>query len=209
MGLFGAGGGGGLYGGGGGGADSFFGGAGGGGSSYTGGVTNATLGLDDSGTPSVTISYGGTPPTSGTVSAEVIVPASAACLELDTTSVSFGTVPLGSELVTGTPQIQYSNCGGIDQTVFARGSDAAGAGAAWNLVDFTSCDDPAMGTDNYGLGLKLSPDANLQLSETNQELAFQPPGAINSNEALISTACPGSGGGGTTMSMSIILLATE
>jgi hypothetical protein len=218
-GAAGGGGGAGWWGGGGGGTSIGSGGGGAAGSSMLDGQYDPRFALgitvDDTGIPSITLTFtpepgtGGGTPTSGTVSAEVIVPASAACLELDTTSVSFGTLPLGSELVRGTPEIQYRNCGGIDQTVLARGSGAAGAGAAWNLVDFTSCDDPAMGTDNYGLALQLSPDANLQLSETNQQLAFQPPGAINSNEALISTACPGSGGGGTTMSMSIIFLATE
>lgn len=149
------------------------------------------------------------PSSSGAVDATVTVPGSAACLELDTTSVDFGIAPLGSRLVAGSPQIQFRNCGGVDETVFVRGTDATGPGAAWKLVDFTTCADSGMGVDEYGLALRLTPEFNLQLSDMNQELAFMPTGAINSYDALISTACPGSTGGGTTMSMSIILLATE
>jgi hypothetical protein len=129
-------------------------------------------------------------------------------LELSTSTVDFGTVRLGAD-AAGTPQVEITNCSALDQTVFARGTDATGIGAAWDLIDFTDCTDPAMGVDNYGLRLSLSPDTDLELSVANRQVASMASGALRAYEARISTACPGSAGSGVTMSMQIVFLATE
>lgn len=211
--LPGGGGGGGRYGGGGGGAGdasgSFStGGGGGGGSSYTGSATSASVSVDPTGTPLVIISYETSLAEPGTVAAHVDVAPSAACLELNTTAVDFGTLPLGA-FGSGTPQVELTNCGLIDQTVMVRGTDASSANAAWNLVDFTDCGDPAMGIDDYGLGVRISPTTFLSVIETNRTLVAQSAGAVDTYDALIFTACPGSSGTGDVMSMQFHFLATE
>jgi hypothetical protein len=207
----GAGGGGGYYGGGGGGAsatDATDGGSGGGGSNYLGSLTNATEGLDDTFGPHVTISY--TPDVSnGAVGAQVTIPTSAACIELSTTSVDFGTLPLGSTDARGNPDIDVASCSGVTQTYFARGTDAIGpGGAAWALDDSSAACADSLGVDTYHLTLKDGGSPTVwRLGTTNKPL-MQVQAGVVPFEPTIDTACPGSSGAGTTMSMQIVFLAT-
>jgi hypothetical protein len=212
----GGGGGGGYYGGGGGGgADSTGGGGGGGGgASYTGSATSTQVSVNPGfADPSVTMTY--TPPDeptptpdSGTVAAEVTVPSAALCLELSTTSVSFGTLPLGAESEPATPQITVTNCAEIGETILASGTDATGEGALWNLVDSTDTCATALGLDNYRLGLQGNA-GTVGLATTGKSVGTLDAGGDESHTALIYTACPGSSGAGTTMSMQIVFTAVE
>jgi hypothetical protein len=214
----GGGGGGGYYGGGGGGGNSLVflvgGAGGGGGSSYLGSATNRQI-TSDTGLPSITITYtpGATPtpspaPDNGTVGAQVTVPSSAACIEVSTASVDFGTLPLGASNMPATPDITVTNCSGVTNNIYARGSDASGSGgAAWSLVDSTETCADTLGTDHYRLGLAQN-FGNTGLSTTNKLLTQLDSGISADHTARIYTACPGSTGSGTTMSMTLTFLAT-
>jgi hypothetical protein len=211
--VAGGGGGGGYYGGGGGGGGGDDGGGGGGGSSFIGTATNASVSLDAAGTPSVAINYtaGGdpTPQDSGTVDAQVTVPTSAACLELSTSAIDFGTLPLGALDQPATPDVVVTNCAGVSETILARGTDATATGAAWTLTDAGATCADTLGTDTYRLGLEASGGSLVQLSTTNKTLQSLEAGASGTHTARIDTACPGSTGGGTTMTMQIVFVATE
>lgn len=212
-GACGAGGGGGYYGGGGGGASATEvtdGGSGGGGSNYLGSLTNASAGLDDTFVPHVNITY--TPDLSnGAVAAQVTIPSSAACIQLSTTAVDFGTLPLGSSDERGNPDVNVTNCSGVTATFFARGTDATGTGAAWALDDSTATCADTLGVDRYHLTLQegvSGSTASWRLGTTNKVLQDVPAGVYAPYWPMIDTACPGSSGGGTTMSMQIIFVAT-
>lgn len=212
-GACGAGGGGGYYGGGGGGASATEvtdGGSGGGGSNWLGSLTNASSGLDNTFVPHVDITY--TPDLgSGTVDAQVTIPSSAACIELSTTAVDFGTLPLGSADARGNPDINVTNCSGVTATFFARGTDATGNGAAWALVDNDATCADTLGVDNYHLSLQEGVSGSTalwRLGTTNKVVQDVPAGVYAPYWPQIDTACPGSSGGGLTMSMQILFLAT-
>lgn len=212
-GACGAGGGGGYYGGGGGGAsatDPTDGGSGGGGSNYLGSLTNASEGLDGSFVPHVFITY--TPDLSnGVVAAQVTIPSSAACVELSTAAVDFGTLPLGSTDERGTPDVNVTNCSAVGATFYARGTDATGTGAAWTLDDSTATCADTLAVDSYHLTLQEGVSGSTalwRLGTTNKVLQDVPAGVYAPYWPTIDTACPGSSGGGLTMSMQILFLAT-
>jgi hypothetical protein len=166
-------------------------------------VIGSTLGL----VLGATSSFGAD---SGTVDAEVTVAQAAACLELSTGAVGFGTLALGAENAPGTPGITVSNCGDADATIFASGTNATGSAAAWNLVDSAATCADTLGTDNYHLGLATPAGASIaSLSTENKEVGTLAGAATADHVARISTACPGSSGAGQVMSMQINYLATN
>ena len=213
----GGGGGGGYYGGGGGARGSNAGGGGGGGgSSFMGAATNAFLAVDSTGTPSITITYEIDPdptsdPNTGIVDADVTVPTSAACIELSATSVTFGTQRFGTEDVPATPSITVTNCSGSDETLLARGTDASGNGASWNLVDAAgTCGAGTLALHDYHLTLKRGDtDEVTRLSTNNKAIRPLAAGADGTLDALIDMPCPGSSGAGQTMGMQIVFVVTE
>lgn len=205
----GGGGGAGYYGGGGGGGSrtNSGGGGGGGGSSHVGAVTNSSVSSAGSSDPSVVISYS-LLPDSGTVSAEVTVPSTALCLELSTTSISFGTLPLGAENEPATPQITVTNCAEISEAILASGTDATGEGAFWSLVGSSETCADTLDQDRYRLALQGG-SGTVGLTTSNTSLGTLTAGGEESQTALIYTACPGSSGAGTTMSMQVVFTAVE
>jgi hypothetical protein len=216
----GGGGGGGYYGGGGGGGGAGAGGGGGGGgASFVGTAQNSSVTLNNSAAPSITITYtpgdGSPDPTSepdtGVVDADVTVPTSAACIELSSTSVTFGTQRFGTEDVSSTPSITVTNCSGSDETLLARGTDAAGTGATWHLVDATgSCGAGTLAIDDYHLKLSRVDTAEVtRLSTNNKAVRPLAAGAEGTLDALIDMPCPGSSGAGQTMGMQIVFVVTE
>jgi hypothetical protein len=147
---------------------------------------------------------------SGTVDAEVTVARAAACLELSTTAVSFGTLALGAENQAGTPNIVVTNCGDGQETLFASGTNATGGDTTWTLVDSEATCATTLGTDNYHLALGAPGGGVLAtLSTDNKSLGTFAAAATATQEARISTACPGSSGGGTTLGMQINYLVTN
>lgn len=213
----GGGGGGGYYGGGGGGAGSgATGGGGGGGSSFTGAARNAFLAVDATGVPSISITYevGSDPtpaPDSGVVDAEVTVPTSAACIELSTTTISFGTQRFGGQDLPATPEIIVTNCSGSDESLLARGSDATGSGATWQLVDGAgTCSAGTLATDDFHLKLQRADTAALTvLSTNNKTIRPLAAGEDGTLDALLDMPCPGSSGAGQTMGMQIVFVVVE
>jgi glycine rich protein len=206
----GGGGGGGLYGGGGGGGEfSGFGGGGGGGSSYTGSATNAVVGLDATGTSSIAITYVPSPD-HGTVGANVTVPTSAACLELSTTAIDFGTQRFGAEKQPATPTVTVTNCSGLSGRLLASGTDATGTGATWTLVDAPETCADTLGLDRYRLDL-AAPEwlGDSLLGKLPSPFVDLAPGQSSDQTVKITMPCPGSSGGGQTMSMSINYLVVE
>lgn len=143
----------------------------------------------------------------GVVDAIVTVPTSAACLELSTTSIEFGAVALGSSDVPAAPTIEVTNCSGSTGLVYARGTDATGLSAAWDLVDSAETCAGALGMDAYHL--RLAGPGTVQLSTENKSIGTIAAGATTNQTARIDTACPGSTGAGTTMTFEILFLATE
>ena len=144
----------------------------------------------------------------GAVGASVTVPSSAACIEISTSAVDFGTLPLGAEDQPGTPDVTVTNCSGLGSDIYAHGTDAAdGAGAAWTLADTSATCADTLGVDNYRLGLEQS-GSETSLGITNKLLESLASGAVGTHTARIWTACPGSSGSGTTMSMQVVFLAT-
>jgi Glycine rich protein len=217
----GAGGGGGYYGGGGGGSGPSSSGGGGGGSSFTGSAANPSVTVDTTGTPSITITYapstgsspGPTPaptakPDSGTVNAQFSVPTSAACLELSTTTIDFGSVPLGSENVSATPDVTVTNCSGGSESILARGSDATATGTTWTLVGGSATCADTLGLDRYRMALESS-GGTVELSASNAALGTLAGGDTSTQTARMWAACPGSTGSGQLMTTQITFLATE
>ena len=222
----GGGGGGGYYGGGGGAGFNgdqgvFPSGGGGGGSAYTGTAANASVSVETELDASITITYMADQlppdptagPDSAVVDADVTVPSSAACIELSTTAVSFGTQRFGAENVQADPAITVTNCSGTDEQLLARGTSAAGDGATWNLVDDArTCDAGTLGTDDFHLKLRRPADEVdpvTQLSSQNKQIAELTGGADTTVEALLDMPCPGSEGAGQTMGMNIVFVVTE
>lgn len=208
----GGGGGAGWYGGGGGGAGQAplnFGAGGGGGSSFTGTAKHATVGLDDSGVPSITIAI--TVISRGTVDATVTMAESLVCLELSTGAVDFGTLHFGDVGVAAAPGITVTNCGGIGEDVLAHAGDASGDGpTAWTLDDTGSCAGATLPADHYGLSIeRQDTNAQVRLSAVNKTLETLADAASIDNLARIDTPCPGSVGAGVVMSMHITFVATE
>ena len=167
------------------------------------GLVGATLGVLLGTTPGMAAD-------NGAVDAVVTIEAAAACIELSTSSVSFGTLALGAEDAPGTPGITVTNCGGAGATIFASGTDAFGTGATWNLVDSAATCADTLGTDNYHLGLATPLGAAIAtLSASNKEVGVLAGAATADHVARISTACPGSSGAGVDMSMQINYIATN
>jgi hypothetical protein len=163
----------------------------------------ATLGLLLATTPGMAAD-------NGAVDAQVTVEAAAACIELSTSSISFGTLALGAQDSPGTPGITVTNCGTADATILASGTNATGTGAAWTLVDSAETCADTLGTDNYHLGLATALGASIAtLSGTNKEVGTLAGAATVDHVARISTACPGSSGAGQSMSMQINYIATN
>jgi hypothetical protein len=167
------------------------------------GLVGATLGLLLGTTPGMAAD-------NGTVDAEVAIQAAAACIELSTSSISFGSLALGAENAAGTPGITVSNCGDANATILASGTNASGTDAAWNLVDSAATCADTLGTDNYHLGLATPLGAPIAtLSTSNKEVGTLAGAASADHVARISTACPGSSGAGQTMSMQVNYIATN
>lgn len=146
----------------------------------------------------------------GTVDAEVTVARAAACLEVSTGAVDFGTLAPGTADAPGSPQIVVTNCGDGDETLFASGTDAAGTNAAWSLVDSAETCADTLGLDRYHLGLATPAGAAIaSLSTANKEVATLAAAGTATHLARISTACPGSSGSGTTLNMQITYLVTN
>lgn len=147
---------------------------------------------------------------SGGVDAQVTVSPAAACIELSTGSVDFGTLALGAEDQAGTPGITITNCSDSDASLMASGTNAAGTGATWNLIDSAATCADTLGSDNYHLGLVDSAGAPItKLSTENKELGTLLASSSADQGARIWTACPGSSGAGRVMSMQINYLATS
>ena len=208
----GGGGGGGWYGGGGGGGSSAGGGGGGGGGSSQWDAS-VTIGFNTFAdrTPSIDISYNAPAgPADGTVDAEVTVEAAAACIELTTPAVDFGTLPLGAADAPATPAIGVTSCSTAAETILASGSNATGTNALWTLVDNTNvCASNTLGLNNYRLGLAQTGVATpVSLALANKTVTTLPATGTTTVTARIHTACPGSTGAGQVMSMQINFLAT-
>lgn len=143
-------------------------------------------------------------PTSESVTAVVDIAASAACIELSTSAINFGSTTLGAESVPANPTITVTNCSGGSETLYARGSDASGPNSVWSLVDTSSTCATDLGLDRYRMALatEAAPDG-VSLSTLNKALQSLASGEDMDQVAAIWTACPGSSGAGVVMTMQI------
>jgi hypothetical protein len=148
-------------------------------------------------------------PSTGTVAAQVAIAASAACVELSTAAIDFGNLSLGAEDASATPTITITNCSGVDETLFASGTDATGTSSYWSLVDSPATCADTLGVDNYRMSL-ATPSLPLPLSLSTSNKTVQPlsPAQAVDHTARIYTACPGSTGAGRVMTMFINYLVT-
>lgn len=123
-------------------------------------------------------------------------------------SVNFGTLPFNavgsSEVASGSPDIQVTNCGTGTQTILARGTDATGGAGAgiWFLVD------GAISLPNlYKLGLGNAAGTTF-LSLSNVGVGSHAPNVTTTFTPRIVMPIAGSSGGGQTFSMSYVFTAT-
>lgn len=146
---------------------------------------------------------------SGTVNADVTVAAAAACIQLSDSSVSFGTLPLGAVSQPATPAITVTNCATTSGTLLANGTNASNAAATWTLDATQATCEGLLGPYKYHLDLSSAqlPSA-VRLSGLPQTVQTLAANQGLSHSILISTACPGSGGAGTTLSMQVTYTAT-
>jgi hypothetical protein len=142
----------------------------------------------------------------GSVSASVDIPSSAACLEVSTSGVDFGTLPLGAVDAAGSPVVRVTNCSGIGATIYARGTNASDGTATWTLTDSgASCAD-SLGLDAYHV--RLAGTSTIGLSTDNKSLGNFSGATGADHTARLDMACPGSSGAGSVMSLQLIFLAT-
>jgi hypothetical protein len=146
-------------------------------------------------------------PNTGSVGATVTVPASAACLELSTSAIDFGTLPLGTVDAPATPDITVTNCSGSSESIYASATDASGPNALWTLTDAAASCADTLGLDAYRLRL-AGGGTPVELSTVNKSLGSVGAGLGSTQTARIDLACPGSTGAGTTMTFQITFLAT-
>jgi hypothetical protein len=141
----------------------------------------------------------------GSVNTTVTVAASGACLQLSTTSASFGTLALGAENQPATPDITVTNCSGATGTLLASGTDATGPGAQWTLTDTArNCvDTPPLAVDQYKLRIAPAGGPATYLTTGSKTVQTLAAGASSAHTLQITTACPGSSGAGKTMSQQI------
>jgi len=145
----------------------------------------------------------------GGVDAVVSIAAAAACIELSTSAIDFGTLTLGAEDQPATPAITVSNCSSFGESLFARGTHASGSDAAWSLVDNGATCADTLGLDSYRLNLATAAlPAPLGLSTSNKAVQSLTAGEDVDHVARIFTACPGSSGAGVVMTMAIHYLVT-
>ena len=150
----------------------------------------------------------GVPSTDG-VNARVDIAASAACIELNTDSIDFGSLTLGAEDMAASPTITVTNCSGTSETVYARATDASGPSSAWTLVDSAATCATDLGLDSYRLGLAVEAAPTLGLSKENKTVGSLAAGADSNQVARIWTACPGSTGAGVVMTMQLHYLVVQ
>jgi hypothetical protein len=105
------------------------------------------------------------------------------------------------------PVIGVTNCSGNPGTIYASGTNATGPSAVWSLVDSPATCADTLGIDAYRL--RLADTATVDLSTENKSLGTFGSGATTNQTARVDAACPGSTGGGTTMTFQILFLATE
>lgn len=146
----------------------------------------------------------------GVVDVDFDVTPSGACLELSTSSASFGSILLGEESIVAEPQVTVTNCSPADESLLVRGSDAVGTGVTWQLTGgFESCA-TTLGIDRYRLELlPVGVPQAIQLSTTNQAAGTLTSGQDKDYGLAMWAACPGSSGAGQTMSLQVSFLAIE
>jgi hypothetical protein len=149
-----------------------------------------------------------------TVNAEVVALSSTACLEVSSTAIDFGALPFGTVGALADPPITVTNCATVTGDILAIGTNATGnGGAVWGLSDFpdTYCG-AHWPTAELMLGdFHLRVDtgtSHLPLNRwTHTPIVTLAAGASKSLGHRIDMPCPGSPGGGQTMSFQITYLA--
>jgi hypothetical protein len=147
----------------------------------------------------------------GVVQADVTVPGAVACLQLSTTTVTFGSAPLGTLDRSAATPVTITNCGVGPASILARGSDATGPGATWILDDTAALcgpvSPPGLALDRYKLRIMVG-GTPTHLGLTNKPVETLVGGGSSSHDLRLSTACPGSSGAGQTLSLQVSYLAT-
>jgi len=126
------------------------------------------------------------------------------CLTTTTPALDFGQLAFGGG---GFQSIQYTNCSGVEEHVFGRGTGATEVGvgtATWSLDDTgTSC--PDLGPNRF----RLFTQTFQIIGPTDVELEVLGAGADGSVGGLaFYMPCPGSDGLGSTMAFQVIFTAT-
>lgn len=153
---------------------------------------------------------GGTGSDGATVDADVTMAASAACLELSDTSISFGTLGFGAEDQPATPSVTLTNCATVAETLLAGATDAVGSTAAWSLVDSSATCADSLGIESFRLNLHSQElPVPVSLESSSKSVQTLAAGASTTHTAHIYTPCPGSSGDGQTVTFQINYLATE
>jgi hypothetical protein len=147
----------------------------------------------------------------GTVNAQVSVAAApAACITVPATTVDFGTQAFngaGQTTQDSGSAITVSSCSTGVQSLLARGTSAVGPQATWTLTTTPVCAATPV-TNEYNLGRILAGGFSA-LGLTNSTLTSSlAVGGSFTITPVLRMPCVGSGGAGTTMSMSYVFTAT-
>ena len=146
-----------------------------------------------------------------TVTAEVSI--LAPCLTSSTPSIDFGPMLFSSN--AGLEQryrpISYVNCGGSEEQIFGRATNASEVGGtgAW-MINGSNVDCPDLGLNQYRLVTRSTVTGRATtLISVDQGLEYLGSGASGEIDQLLLTApCSGSEGSGSTMSFQVIFTAT-
>jgi hypothetical protein len=151
---------------------------------------------------------------SGTVSAKVTV--AAPCITVNGTAatdgINFGTRAFSTPTAAvgiSNADTTLSNCAALTENIYAKGTDAAGPGATWTLVDARASNPCTYGIDKYGVAVPTLAPGNVALTTPDQLLGSAGPGAIPKvMSTLLAMPCTGSSGAGQTMNFQVVYTAS-
>jgi hypothetical protein len=156
----------------------------------------------------------------GSITGTVSVP-DAACIELSSTSLDYGTVPFaasGSASRGFSSAITFTNCSSAVSRFAMSGTDASGTGGSWSLTDdWLNCDGRLnryglfeVETDGFpGVYLTTAPKTLVhhRAPANTVEDTFGP-GEADELAFILDMPCAGSAGAGRTFSFSVAMTAT-
>ena len=165
---------------------------------------------------SVTPAFTAAPADSSSVVGTVTALGGGACLQLSSTSVSFGTLPFSTRTQgssgQGNPTPTFQNCGNFNETISIAGSDGTGTNTLWHL-DNRFGGNPCLDATGaaqigvYGLEFNAAPVGQARITKTPAPISTYPAGVTTPLTLQLDMPCVGSQGDGQVVSFSVNLTA--